>query len=315
MNKFVPLLEPIPITEHKWPEGILPMVYTRTMTYNHELYIRECIEGILMQKTTFPVQVLIHDDASTDSTPDIVREYERRYPQLIKVYYQDENSYSSPQKNQLRAEFSSWKVGKYEAPCEGDDYWIDPLKLQKQFEFLETNPDYSMCFHNAIIITTSETKKNADIFNNYCSDCDLTFHDLINKWVVPTASVMFIRELCVLPEWMVRIYSGDFSMLLTLYIKGKIKYLDMISSVYRKDLLGNSISTKINSNFVREQQILLLDSFNNGTNRLYDTVITKRINYLSKEIAIRKAIWGHKYYKLIFILPQIWRNRKTYFKN
>lgn len=147
-NKYVPLPVPIAITEQKWPEGTVPLVCTRTMTYNHEDYIRDCIEGILMQKTTFPVRVCIHDDASTDKTPAIVREYQEKYPNLIWAYYQEENSYKSPEKHKMRSEFMSWAIeGNYQALCEGDDYWTDPLKLQKQVNFLEKNPDYVMTHH------------------------------------------------------------------------------------------------------------------------------------------------------------------------
>jgi glycosyltransferase involved in cell wall biosynthesis len=135
--EYTPLPEPIPISEQVWPADTLPLVHTRTMTYMHENYIRDCIEGILIQKTTFPVQVLIHDDASTDKTAKIVREYELKYPKLIKAYYQKENSYSQPDKFKRRAEFVKWRIGKYEAICEGDDYWTDPLKLQKQVKLIK----------------------------------------------------------------------------------------------------------------------------------------------------------------------------------
>jgi glycosyltransferase involved in cell wall biosynthesis len=100
-----------------------------------------------MQKTTFPVQVLIHDDASTDRTADIIREYEAKNPGLIRAYYQKENSYSKidpKEKIKMRGVFNSWRIGKYEALCEGDDYWTDPLKLQKQVNFLEMNPEYGL---------------------------------------------------------------------------------------------------------------------------------------------------------------------------
>ena len=155
---YTPLPNPFPITEHNWPEGTLPLLHTRTMTYMHEDYISECIEGILMQKTNFPVQVFIHDDASTDKTAEIVREYEQKYPRLIKVYYQKENSHTKIDRYERRAEFRSWLIGKYEAICEGDDYWIDPNKLQKQVDFLENNPEYGMCYTKAKLYHQSQKR-------------------------------------------------------------------------------------------------------------------------------------------------------------
>lgn len=149
---YEPLPEPIPITEQSWPEGTLPLVNTSTMTYNHENYIKDCIEGILLQKTTFPVRVLIHDDASTDKTSEIVREYELKYPKLIKAFYQKQNTFRHEKKRELRSEYTSWRVGKYQALCEGDDYWTDPLKLQKQVGFMENNAEFSMCCTNYSVV-------------------------------------------------------------------------------------------------------------------------------------------------------------------
>ena len=121
-----------------------PLVSINTLTYNHAPYIRQCLDGIMMQKTTFPFEVLIHDDASTDGTADIIREYEVRYPDIIKPIYQTENHYSKG--FSINKEFMFPRIrGKYVAFCEGDDYWIDPLKLQKQIDFLESHPDYSIC--------------------------------------------------------------------------------------------------------------------------------------------------------------------------
>ena len=121
-----------------------PLVSVSTVTYNHAPFIRQCLDGILMQKTTFPIEMLIHDDASTDGTADIIREYEARYPDLIKAIYQTENQYSKGFPIERQLLFAPSR-GKYIALCEGDDYWTDPLKLQKQVDFLEANPDYTIC--------------------------------------------------------------------------------------------------------------------------------------------------------------------------
>lgn len=153
---YKPLPTPTTLKDQAWPEDTLPLVSTRTMTFNHENYIVECIEGLLMQKTNFPVQLLIHDDASTDNTSKIIQEYANKYPNIIKAYFQKENTYklkSNYQKfKNSRKEFFSWITGKYIALCEGDDYWTDPLKLQKQVDFLETNEEFVVCCHNAKIV-------------------------------------------------------------------------------------------------------------------------------------------------------------------
>lgn len=141
---------PTPITEQNWPVNTEPLVSIQCITYNHENYIRDAIEGFLIQKTTFPVEILIHDDASTDKTACIVREYETKYPQFIKPIYQTENKYSTQRGYITRIQNKRTK-GKYIAKCEGDDYWTDPLKLQKQVIFLENNPEYGMTYGDTLL--------------------------------------------------------------------------------------------------------------------------------------------------------------------
>ena len=294
-------------------ENINPLVSVSVLAYNHESFIRECLDGIMMQKTKFKFEVLIHDDASTDNSAEIIKEYEKKYPNTIKPIYQTENQHQKKIGIDKTFQFPRAR-GKYIAFCEGDDYWIDPLKLQKQVDFLEANPEYSMCFHNAIVLESKSDIRKVSLFNSYTSDCDLLINDLIRKWVVPTASIVCRRDYLSNPEWLVNIYSGDFSLLLNMFTKGRIRYIDMISSVYRKNLIGNSVSVTVNSNFVREQHIKLLESFNIGTGKIYNQEIVSHIKMLRKEIALREGIWQHKYYKLIFMLPQIWKNRFRIFK-
>lgn len=124
-----------------------PLVSVQCITYNHENYIAQALDGFLMQKTNFPFEVIVHDDASSDRTADIVREYERKYPKIIKAIYQTENQYSK-RDGSIRRIMNEACKGKYLAFCEGDDYWIDENKLQMQVDFLEKNPEYSAYFSN-----------------------------------------------------------------------------------------------------------------------------------------------------------------------
>ena len=122
-----------------------PLVSILCATYNQKDYIAQTIEGFLIQKVDFPIEIIIHDDASTDGTADIVRKYESEHPELIKGIYQTENQYSK--------KVPIWETfiyplarGTFIAECEGDDYWTDPNKIQKQADFLRKNPDYGLCY-------------------------------------------------------------------------------------------------------------------------------------------------------------------------
>lgn len=145
---YTPLPKPIPITEQRWPAGTRPLVTVKCMTFNHERFIRQAIDGFLMQETTFPVQILVHDDASTDGTAVIVREYAERYPELIVAVLQNENCYSTGRWPNL----ARLQLGKYLAFCEGDDYWIANDKLQRQAEAMESDSRMVYCGTRAIVL-------------------------------------------------------------------------------------------------------------------------------------------------------------------
>lgn len=128
--------------------------------YNHEPFIAKCLDGFVMQKTNFVFEILVHDDASTDNTANIIREYEAKYPQLVKPVYQTENQYSKGGISQ----FQYPRVqGKYIALCEGDDFWTDPLKLQKQYDAMEAHPELDICAHAAQVqdLRTGKTRMTA----------------------------------------------------------------------------------------------------------------------------------------------------------
>lgn len=132
------------MTEHS--SEIMPTVSIVCIAYNQAKYIRQCMESIVSQKTNFPFHLLIHDDCSTDGTTEIIREFEENYPDIVKPLYEEENQYK---KGNVMPSYLVLPhvTGKYVAFCEGDDYWDDPLKLQKQYDALEANPDCHMCVH------------------------------------------------------------------------------------------------------------------------------------------------------------------------
>ena len=129
------------------PQGD-PLVSIRCLVYNHEPYLRQCLDGFVMQETTFPFEAIVHDDASTDGSAAIIREYAEKYPHIIKPIYETENQYSKHDGSLVQIiEKAMHPNSKYIAHCEGDDYWTDPHKLQIQVDFLESHPEYYMTCH------------------------------------------------------------------------------------------------------------------------------------------------------------------------
>ena len=180
----------------------LPIVSVICFVYNHEKYLREALNGFLMQKINFQYEVVIHDDASTDNSASIIKEYEEKYPEIIKPIYQTENQYSLEKGRATHICFSKAK-GKYIAMCEGDDYWTDPLKLQKQVDFLEANPDYVICGHqrnvikNNLIISSKEYKPDLHtqciLFRNMFPD-ELFFNYLFKVVNADTFLYLYLKQ-------------------------------------------------------------------------------------------------------------------------
>jgi len=124
------------------------------LTFNHGKYIRKALESMLAQKTNFDYEILIHDDASTDDTQKIIKEFQNKYPHIVKPIFQKENQYKKGVKVQAVYNYPRIK-GKYVAFCEGDDYWIDNNKLQKQVDYMESHPECTLCIHNALRVDTN----------------------------------------------------------------------------------------------------------------------------------------------------------------
>lgn len=152
-----------------------PVVSICCLTYNHEPYVEDAIEGFLTQETDFPIEILIHDDASTDNTACIIREYESKYPKLIKPIYQVKNQFSQ-KKRSLNAEFNYTRArGDFLAICEGDDYWISPEKLSKQVTALSKSIDSSISFHPVKVLSDRKISKSFGKGYGFYGDSTQTF--------------------------------------------------------------------------------------------------------------------------------------------
>lgn len=208
-----------------------PIVSVICITYNHEKYIRDAIEGFLIQKTRFPIEIYIHDDCSTDNTPRIIQEYAGKHYKLIKPIYQSVNQYSLGKK--ITPIVLPYCTTKYIALCEGDDYWTDPFKLQKQVDFLEKHPECALCFH-AVGIISEIAGQGPRIATPHKKKTIYTLKDLLRGNFIHTCSVMFRRGLFgEFPNWFYRAAAADWPLHILNAQHGDIGYIDEVMGVYR----------------------------------------------------------------------------------
>lgn len=222
------------------------MVVVWCITYNQKEFIKDALEGFVMQKTNFPFIVVVHDDKSTDGTTDIILEYAQKYPDLIHPFIETENQWSKGGlRHIVEIMNSQFRTGKYIAFCEGDDYWTSPEKLQTQVDFLESHPDYSMCFHSAKKKYECETIAWINCENIQDKDYDAT--DVFVNWTIPTASVVCKKEAMDFyanikdPQ---RIQNYDIFIILSCAMVGKIRGISKQMSVYRIQKEGLTYNKK-----------------------------------------------------------------------
>lgn len=260
------------------------IVSINCITYNHEDYIADAIEGFLMQETNFKYEILIHDDASTDSTADIIREYEKKYPNLIKPIYQTENQYSKDDIKMISYTFNHTRAkGKYVAICEGDDYWTDPKKLQKQVDYMEEHSDCAMTFHAAEWIYVDDSQKDFEQ-RSFKKSRKVTQKELIEigGGIIPTASMVFKKKfLDDIPDFFFESPTGDEVVLLILAYKGYGYYFNDIMSVHLKNIPGSwTIRTRKNKKKIFEHSYELtktFEKFNKYSNYKFGDILNPRI--------------------------------------
>lgn len=230
MSSYTPLSRPCTIAKHMWEVSIAPLLSISCITYNHIEFIAEAIDGFLMQETTFPVEILIHDDASTDGTDQVVADYHRQYPDLIKPIYQCVNQHSQGVRVSMKFQYPRVR-GKYVALCEGDDYWTHPNKLQKQVDFLEKNPQASFVFHNAVVL--DEVSKKVSLYDTEANGRWYCRADLIKRNMIPTASKVTRTALIARDIQLPVGVPGDWVGHFTESDYGNFYYTPDVMSVYR----------------------------------------------------------------------------------
>ena len=263
-----------------------PLVSICCIAYNQERYIRETLDSFLKQKTSFPFEILIHDDASTDRTADIIREYAAAHPGIVKPLCQTENQHSKGIAVGVTFNYPR-ALGKYIALCEGDDFWTDPLKLQKQFDFMEANPGYALCCSDA----SKLIEESGITYTNKLSPTsrELTYRELNGDIHVITATI-FMRRDCVnacyqtIPKLKKRKWlMGDLPLILYMAANHIVYYMSDSLACYRihkKSMAHGNAAHQIR--FFRSAAHIKL-TFNRFYNRSDAELVTLIINdYIAK---------------------------------
>ena len=249
------------------------------ITYNQERFIRQAIDSVLMQETTFPVEILVGDDFSTDSTRAIIREYERNFPGRVIGVLHPHNMGKNGGINFL--ETLKLAKGRYYALMDGDDYWTDSQKLQRQVEYLDAYPACSMVFHNALI--TYEDGSPPHTLNGPDMKPVYTAADLIGEsdediWFMATSSTVYRNTIREYPAWFSDSVSGDIPRLLLYAKQGNIGYLPEVMSVYRKNGNGTSFTDKWDDIVFLRNRFAMYSNINRELDYAFDKSYRKKLS-------------------------------------
>tara|TARA_R110002072_G_scaffold117281_14_gene248277 strand:+ start:8788 stop:9807 length:1020 start_codon:yes stop_codon:yes gene_type:complete len=306
-----------------------PAVTICVVTYQHVNYIKQCLDSILMQQTTFPFEILLGEDASTDGTRKICMEYAQKHRDKIRLFlHHRENNIAINGNPTGRFNFlyNLYNArGNYIALCEGDDYWTDPLKLQKQVDFLEGNKEYGICFHEAKIIWDQELKNNTIILNSdykwnkmEVSKSDYVIADVFNGPFMATASVVFRKPIFDFPSWFCQTMSGDITLYALILGENKIKFINEIMCVYRRHEKGITVYHRGNKILINRIETLI--NLNEHYKNKYRNEIKFAIsNYLKglKKINLKELLIIIKmsFASNLITSKQLYRMIKVFFKS
>jgi RimJ/RimL family protein N-acetyltransferase/glycosyltransferase involved in cell wall biosynthesis len=275
----------------------LPKVSVFMMVYNHEKFIKEALDGVLMQKCNFDYEIVIGEDYSTDESRNIILEYAKQFPGKFKLLLHTSNI--GAQKNQLAVLENC--TGQYIAMCEGDDYWTDPLKLQKQVDFLEKNEEFVISCSNSNIVNFESSY--VKLFNeNKIPEITDVNYILRNKWYIPTASIVFRNNMIEFPNWFYKVKNGDYMLCLFLTSNGGlVHYENEVRCDYR--LHENGVSNIFKKKNTFNYSMLYNNKmFNDYSKGKYNQLIKINIEYFSLNILGQLPIFSKEFWKVLFNL-------------
>ena len=272
------------------------------LAYNAEKYIAQCLEGFLKQNCNFKYEIFVHDDASTDNTASIIQKYEKKYPESIHAIYQKENQYSKGVRIDYKYIYPYVK-GKYIALCEGDDFWRDENKLQKQYDALEIHPECHMCIHRVQAVYEDGIKKDMQYPNfrlntGVIESKDFIDYNCTNDYVFQTSSYFMLKEdefefQNENPIFKQVSATGDLARMFYFATRGDIFYIDDIMSSYRhgstssdarKEMDGKT-EEKLQIHF--NKQIKMMEEFDKYTSGKYHQLCERKINGYLFDKAVR----------------------------
>ena len=250
------------------------------VSYNHEAYISHAIDSIIMQVTNFDFCLYIGEDFSTDTTRQICIDYKKKYPDKIKLILQKSNIGAHNNADTVyEAVLNSG--AEYIAFCEGDDYWVGNNKLQRQVDFLDSNYDYSLCFHNAFLLRQGISLNEK--FRKYKKNTYSTKDVILENWLSPTASILFRSEVLrkkPLPLAKEGILNRDLLLVFNASLVGKLYCIDEVMSVYRCNVKGGATDNIKNISQRYKNYIIYLNYINKKTNFKYVGYVYLRMGYI-----------------------------------
>ena len=286
------------------------MVSIKCLVYNHAPYLRQCLDGFVMQKTNFKFEAVVHDDCSTDGSQEIIKEYAAKYPDIIKPIYETENQYSKHD-GSLRRIVDAHLNGKYIAFCEGDDYWTDPNKLQMQVDYMEAHPEYSMCYTGFINVNEQGTeicRPRYERLMDVSQSGDILIH-LLNGNFIMTCTTCFRNDVLTSKIYENLPCKYDYSLFLTACVLGKAKYIPSKTAAYRMTSTGMmATQNNIVSDMFHRTQIFFYDGIASGK-----VLVDKhRFTHAMKILIIKNCLYNDSKYSKTF-RRVLWRNRSLWF--